>query len=153
MSSISKFGVLIPGDKLLGALDAYYCTVEGVSEQGGVPDIEHGNVVRTPSRRHWTACNGASRGKCSPTDHNVDRLHRTERIPGATREIWRVRPIVSRWQRVSNPEHEEGEKTASDDILELKVRFVGPDRVPDPRSGHYDKAGHTAAELWRRLAS
>ena len=81
------------------------------------------------------------------TDHNVDRLHRTERVPGATREIWRVRPIVSRWQRVSNPEHEEGEKTASDDILELKVRFVGPDRVPDPRSGHYDKAGHTAAEL------
>ena len=81
------------------------------------------------------------------TDHNVDRLHRTERVPGATREIWRVRPIVSRSQRVSNPEHEEGEKTASDDILELKVRFVGPDRVPDPHSGHYDKAGHTAAEL------
>ena len=36
------------------------------SEQGGVRDIEHGGVVCTSSRRHWTACNGASRGKCSP---------------------------------------------------------------------------------------
>ena len=36
MANISQFGVLVPGDKLLGALDAYYCTVEGVSEQGGV---------------------------------------------------------------------------------------------------------------------